>query len=96
MKYIDYFSAHMGLLNKKGGDKSLLGFAEYIFDCVLSKVMPAKRYEKISCDNMVFQHKTINREKIITSISFIQKKMIGGMPDFMVRPYKHHFAGKGK
>jgi len=33
---------------------------------------------------------------LITSIGFIQKKMIGNMPDFMVRPYKHHFAVEGK
>ena len=47
MKYIDFFSAHMNLLTKSEGRKKLLGFAEYIFNCIDSKILPAKHYDKI-------------------------------------------------
>jgi len=92
MKYIDYFSAHMGLLNKKGGDKSLLKFADYVFDCVLSGVVPAKRYEKISCDNKVFQCKSTNIEKITASkrITVIADRHEVGL-DNMIGCFKNSF-----
>jgi multimeric flavodoxin WrbA len=67
MKYIDYFSAHMGLLNEKGGVKKLLGFADYIFDCMLSGITPAKNYEKITDKSTVFQNSACNSKKITSS-----------------------------
>jgi len=93
MKYIDYFSAHMDLLNKKGGDKSLLKFADYIFDCVLSELVPAKRYEKISWDNKAFQHKTNTGEKITSSkkITVIADSHDTGL-DNMISFFKDSFA----
>jgi len=33
---------------------------------------------------------------LITSIGFIQKKMISNIPDFMIRLYKQLFDGGGK
>jgi hypothetical protein len=47
MRYIDFFSAHMNLLTKPEGRKNLLDFAEYVFNCIDSKTLPARHYARI-------------------------------------------------
>jgi len=56
-------------------------------DCFAASVFPQKNILKTLLLFLAY---------LITSIGFIQKKMISNMPVFMIRPYKNLFAGVGK